>query len=196
MKIIVGCGKVGTSLAERLSVEDHDLVMVDLSEQKVEEVSNRYDAMGIVGSRPVLKCGLGVSCCFYYSAWALKKRKKLARLLVSCCGHQLRHDAAKFICNLNCLMRSLLNVEGDSLMSTPWRPILFICQAAIPITYSFQPSFVTYMSPTSYGLISGMDLKYHFTNSDWSYTREAIPNTVIKCRPRYSVDTDTVQQFI
>ena len=48
--IIVGCGKVGTSLAERLSVEDHDLVMVDLSEQKVEEVSNRYDAMGIVGN--------------------------------------------------------------------------------------------------------------------------------------------------
>ena len=42
--------KVGTSLAERLSVEDHDLVMVDLSEQKVEEVSNRYDAMGIVGN--------------------------------------------------------------------------------------------------------------------------------------------------
>ena len=29
--IIVGCRKVGTSLAERLSVEDHDLVMVDLS---------------------------------------------------------------------------------------------------------------------------------------------------------------------
>ena len=27
--IIVGCGKVGTSLAERLGVEDHDLVMVD-----------------------------------------------------------------------------------------------------------------------------------------------------------------------
>ena len=48
--IIVGCGKVGTSLAERLGVEDHDLVMVDLSEQKVEEVSNRYDAMGIVGN--------------------------------------------------------------------------------------------------------------------------------------------------
>ena len=36
--IIVGCGKVGTSLAERLSVEDHDLVMVDLSEQKVKFV--------------------------------------------------------------------------------------------------------------------------------------------------------------
>lgn len=48
--IIVGCGKVGTSLAERLSVEDHDLVMVDLSAEKVAEVSNRFDALGIVGN--------------------------------------------------------------------------------------------------------------------------------------------------
>ena len=48
--IIVGCGKVGTSLAERLSVEDHDLVMVDLSAKKVEEASNRFDALGIVGN--------------------------------------------------------------------------------------------------------------------------------------------------
>lgn len=48
--IIVGCGKVGTSLAERLSAEGHDLVMVDLSPVKVEEVSNRFDAMGIVGN--------------------------------------------------------------------------------------------------------------------------------------------------
>ena len=48
--IIVGCGKVGTSLAERLSAEGHDLVMVDLSPAKVEDVSNRFDAMGIVGN--------------------------------------------------------------------------------------------------------------------------------------------------
>lgn len=48
--IIVGCGKVGTSLAERLSVEGHDLVLVDLSAKKIEEYSSRYDAMGIVGN--------------------------------------------------------------------------------------------------------------------------------------------------
>ena len=48
--IIVGCGKVGTSLAERLSAEDHDLVLVDLNQQKVEELSNRFDALGIVGN--------------------------------------------------------------------------------------------------------------------------------------------------
>ena len=48
--IIVGCGKVGTSLAERLCAEGHDLVMVDISAKKVEEVSNRFDIMGIVGN--------------------------------------------------------------------------------------------------------------------------------------------------
>ena len=34
--IIVGCGKVGVSLAERLSAEGHDLVMVDMNPQKVD----------------------------------------------------------------------------------------------------------------------------------------------------------------
>ena len=48
--IIVGCGKVGASLAERLSAEDHNLVLVDLNQQKVEELSNRFDAMGVVGN--------------------------------------------------------------------------------------------------------------------------------------------------
>ncbi|MBR6615045.1 MAG: Trk system potassium transporter TrkA [Lachnospiraceae bacterium] len=48
--IIVGCGKVGISLAERLSAEGHDLVMVDISAKKVEEASNRFDIMGIVGN--------------------------------------------------------------------------------------------------------------------------------------------------
>lgn len=48
--IIVGCGKVGISLAERLSAEGHDLVMVDVSAKKVEDASNRFDAMGLVGN--------------------------------------------------------------------------------------------------------------------------------------------------
>ena len=48
--IIVGCGKVGVSLAERLSSEGHDLVMVDMNPQKVEHLSNQFDALGIVGN--------------------------------------------------------------------------------------------------------------------------------------------------
>ncbi len=48
--IIVGCGKVGASIAERLVSEGHDLVVVDVSAKKVEELSNRFDIMGIVGN--------------------------------------------------------------------------------------------------------------------------------------------------
>ena len=48
--IIVGCGKVGVSLAERISAEGHDLVMVDMNPQKVEHLSNQFDALGIVGN--------------------------------------------------------------------------------------------------------------------------------------------------
>ena len=48
--IIVGCGKVGVSLAERLSAEGHDLVMVDMNPQKVEHLSKKFDYMGIFGN--------------------------------------------------------------------------------------------------------------------------------------------------
>ena len=48
--IIVGCGKVGTTLAEQLSREGHDISIIDINEQKVEEISNSCDAMGLVGN--------------------------------------------------------------------------------------------------------------------------------------------------
>lgn len=48
--IIVGCGKVGKTLAERLSAEGHNLVVVDLSAQKVASVTDSLDVMGIVGN--------------------------------------------------------------------------------------------------------------------------------------------------
>ena len=34
--IIVGCGKVGKTIAERLSAEDHDLIMIDLQGKKLQ----------------------------------------------------------------------------------------------------------------------------------------------------------------
>ena len=48
--IIVGCGKVGATLAEQLSSEDNDVTVVDKRYEVVQEVSNEYDVMGIVGS--------------------------------------------------------------------------------------------------------------------------------------------------
>lgn len=49
--IIVGCGKVGRKLAERLSCEkDNDITVVDLSNNAIEDLINQYDIMGVIGN--------------------------------------------------------------------------------------------------------------------------------------------------
>lgn len=48
--IIVGCGKVGRTLAEQLSREGHDLVVVDVLSSRVREAASTLDIMGIVGN--------------------------------------------------------------------------------------------------------------------------------------------------
>ncbi len=48
--IIVGCGKVGTTLVEQLSKEGHDITIIDKNSQKVQEIANIYDIMGVVGN--------------------------------------------------------------------------------------------------------------------------------------------------
>ncbi len=48
--IIVGCGKVGYSLVELLSNEDHSLVVIDEKPDKVQSITDSMDAMGIVGN--------------------------------------------------------------------------------------------------------------------------------------------------
>ena len=50
MKImIVGCGKVGSSLAEQLNQEGHEITLIDIDQRVVEQTSINYDIMGIVG---------------------------------------------------------------------------------------------------------------------------------------------------
>lgn len=49
--IIVGCGKVGESLVERLSEEqEHNITVIDLRHALVQEISSKYDVMGVVGN--------------------------------------------------------------------------------------------------------------------------------------------------
>ena len=48
--IIVGCGKVGYTLVEQLSNEDHNIVVIDERPEKVQYITDRLDAMGIVGN--------------------------------------------------------------------------------------------------------------------------------------------------
>lgn len=48
--IIVGCGNVGATLAEQLSQEGHSIVVIDSRATLVQDVSNNFDVMGIVGN--------------------------------------------------------------------------------------------------------------------------------------------------
>ena len=48
--IIIGCGKVGRTLAQQLSEEQHDIVLVDTNMQKLQEVTEEIDAMTLTGN--------------------------------------------------------------------------------------------------------------------------------------------------
>lgn len=48
--IIVGCGKVGSTLVEILSNEGNDITIIDKNPQKLESLTNTFDVMGIEGN--------------------------------------------------------------------------------------------------------------------------------------------------
>ncbi|MEG2732907.1 MAG: Trk system potassium transporter TrkA, partial [Clostridium sp.] len=48
--IIIGCGKVGLTIAEQLGKENHNLVMVDTSAERIQALSEDVDALKLVGN--------------------------------------------------------------------------------------------------------------------------------------------------
>ena len=48
--IIIGCGKVGRTLAEQLQEEESDITLVDVSSTVINSLQDDIDAMGIVGN--------------------------------------------------------------------------------------------------------------------------------------------------
>ena len=48
--IIVGAGRIGSSLAEELSAEGHDITVVDRDAETIEHVSNDVDVICLEGS--------------------------------------------------------------------------------------------------------------------------------------------------
>lgn len=48
--IVVGCGKIGTTIIENLIAEGHDVTAVDSNSQTLQDICNIYDAMGVYGS--------------------------------------------------------------------------------------------------------------------------------------------------
>jgi trk system potassium uptake protein TrkA len=51
--MIVGCGKMGTSLAVQLVAEGHRVTVIDRSESVIEQISNTQDVIGYVGNGAV-----------------------------------------------------------------------------------------------------------------------------------------------
>ncbi|MBQ2824570.1 MAG: Trk system potassium transporter TrkA [Oscillospiraceae bacterium] len=48
--IIVGCGKVGQTLAQELNEKDNNITVIDLDPVIVNEVTSRFDVMGVAGN--------------------------------------------------------------------------------------------------------------------------------------------------
>ena len=51
--VIVGCGKVGTTLVSRLQEEGHEITVIDHNERVIEQISNTVDVIGYVGNGAV-----------------------------------------------------------------------------------------------------------------------------------------------
>jgi len=48
--VIIGVGKIGLTLAEYLSQEDHDVTVIDTDPKVIDEAINSFDVMGILGN--------------------------------------------------------------------------------------------------------------------------------------------------
>lgn len=48
--IIVGCGKVGTTLAEQLNRENHDITLIDTDDEALKNISDNVDLMSVTGN--------------------------------------------------------------------------------------------------------------------------------------------------
>ena len=47
--IIVGCGKVGSTITEQLVKEGHDVAVIDRDSDVIQDITNNFDVMGVVG---------------------------------------------------------------------------------------------------------------------------------------------------
>ena len=82
--IIVGCGKIGKNLVDRLVTEGHDVAVVDKDPSVIEDVTNAFDVIGL--------CGIGTDCEVLAEAGTAK-----ADLVISVTGSDELNMLACFI---------------------------------------------------------------------------------------------------
>lgn len=94
--IIVGLGKLGTTLAEHLAEENHDVTVIDTQAKLVEQTVNRFDVFGVVGSGAdceVQKEASVEKCDVFVSVTDADERNILACLISKKLG--ARHTIAR-----------------------------------------------------------------------------------------------------
>ncbi len=90
--VIVGAGKVGSTLVEKLSTEGHDVIIVDVSSKTVEQLINKYDVRGVVGGgadRAVLAEAEVGTADFFISCTSRDELNVLACMLAKKMGARL-----------------------------------------------------------------------------------------------------------
>ena len=67
--VIIGAGKLGYTIAELLSNEDFDVVVVDHDEERLEVIKNNLDVLTIAanGSSPLTMNDPDIRCLLYTS---------------------------------------------------------------------------------------------------------------------------------
>ena len=48
--IIVGCGRIGSTLVEELSGENHDISIIDEKADVVQKLAETHDVLGVIGN--------------------------------------------------------------------------------------------------------------------------------------------------
>lgn len=48
--VVIGCGKVGQILTNYLAGEEHDVVVIDINQDKIEDAVHQYDVLGVCGN--------------------------------------------------------------------------------------------------------------------------------------------------
>ena len=57
--IVVGAGKIGSTIISRLVEEEHDLTVIDNDPSVIANITNIYDVMGVIGN--------GTDCSVQYA---------------------------------------------------------------------------------------------------------------------------------
>ena len=58
--IIVGCGKVGSTLASQLNAEGNNVTVIDQDGVKVKTIANKLDIMGVIGNGASIRKSAGL----------------------------------------------------------------------------------------------------------------------------------------